>query len=141
VLVEGAPLQNSSLPYMIIIDTLPASSTPLIPPTQQLYVRRATYTPPKHHSLYQAAASPHVSAEGQAAYHDWLLGSGLLRGEESALLQWAGQKQKDVRMRGRFSKTAGGEGTYRKATALEALVSPMGGVWGEWGWGVGVGVE
>jgi 23S rRNA maturation mini-RNase III len=48
------------------------------------------------------------------------MASGALAPHEAALLQWAGRKQ-HVRMRTRFSR-AGAERTYRRATALEALV-------------------
>jgi hypothetical protein len=76
--------------------------------------------PPPHdlHTSHPPTTHPQTP---QAAYHDWLLASGLLTDEEAALLHWAGKKQ-DTRMRARFKKAAA-EGTYRKATALEALVS------------------
>ncbi|GBF99368.1 ribonuclease [Raphidocelis subcapitata] len=89
----------------------------------EMYVRRATFLPPKHHSLYQAAVRPHVSAEGQAAHHDWLACSGLLTASEAALLAWAARSQDAPRLRSRFARAgAAGEAVYRKATALEALL-------------------
>jgi 23S rRNA maturation mini-RNase III len=78
--------------------------------------RRAPTRPPAH----AAQRAPH-RARAQAASHDWLLASGLLRAEEAALLAWAAAPRRGERFRGRFSRTAS-EAVYRRATALEALV-------------------
>lgn len=79
-----------------------------------------------------------IAPSSQAAYHDWLLASGLLTPGEAALLAWAARPQ-DVRMRTRF-KARANEGTYYKATALEALVS-LGGGGGRLRWGGGFDCE
>ncbi|KAF8066206.1 mrnC [Scenedesmus sp. PABB004] len=95
------------------------------PPPPQLCVRRHFLEPPKRHALYHAAVAPWITAEGQAAVHDALLGVSppLLTGGEAALL--AAARRAGVRLRARFAGGAGAAEAYRKATALEALVGHL----------------
>jgi len=85
-----------------------------------LYLRCHHLTPPKNLQLYQSSVRAWVSAEAQAAQFDALMSSGHLTPEEQELLAWV-MSCEQVNFRKRFTSTQDMQ-TYRKATALEALV-------------------
>mmetsp|Transcript_12573 Transcript_12573/g.27145 ORF Transcript_12573/g.27145 Transcript_12573/m.27145 type:complete len:186 (-) Transcript_12573:543-1100(-) len=85
-----------------------------------LYIRGRCLLPPKHITLYHAAADPHVTAERQALYYDQLIAKGLLMAPELQLMQ-AARTSQSLHFRSRFKDNRQKE-QYRKSTAVEALV-------------------
>ncbi|GLI69580.1 hypothetical protein VaNZ11_014238 [Volvox africanus] len=95
-----------------------------------LHVRCKYLSPPKNLAAYRTAAERHVNAARQSYYLDRLLAGGWrLSPEEARLVQWAKREMRDPRFRPKYSAAGGQLGTYRKATAFEAVVGGEG--WGE----------
>eukprot|EP00879_Flechtneria_rotunda_P026949 GHRR01028799.1.p1 GENE.GHRR01028799.1~~GHRR01028799.1.p1 ORF type:complete len:180 (+),score=37.87 GHRR01028799.1:384-923(+) len=86
-----------------------------------LYIRRHFFMPPKHFRRYHEAVKPFVTAEGQASIYDILIAGQQLMQQERDLLTRM-RRMKHIKLRKRFDTPAAAD-AYRKATALEVLVS------------------
>ncbi|GIL74986.1 hypothetical protein Vretimale_2588 [Volvox reticuliferus] len=91
-----------------------------------LHVRCKYLSPPKNFASYRTAAERHVNAARQSYYLDRLLAGGWrLSPEEARLVHWAKREMSDPRFRPKYSAAGGQQGTYRNATAFEAVIGHL----------------